>query len=88
MGVNAYAYHMNASIIGTDADKFNPLRWRSSDASIMDTDLFRFSSACPGRHIALVAISKCIPTFLRKLKVELVNGMGYEECLAREADGN
>ncbi|KAL3417395.1 hypothetical protein PVAG01_11395 [Phlyctema vagabunda] len=76
VGVNPYVLHYQTSIFGDDAESFNPDRWFRPEASTMDRYMFQFGSGsrgCIGKHVALSAVYKFVPQFLRAFKVELVD---------------
>ncbi|KAI8713863.1 hypothetical protein NCS52_01232100 [Fusarium sp. LHS14.1] len=72
VGCNAWTIHRDASIFGSDPDRFRPLRWLEASPDqrrLMDNCLFSFgagSRTCIGKNISLLEMYKLIPALLMR----------------------
>ncbi|KIM92616.1 hypothetical protein OIDMADRAFT_46617 [Oidiodendron maius Zn] len=76
VGVNAWALHYNYEIFGNDAEVFRPDRWLQQDTGDMERCFFswgRGSRTCIGKNLAMMEISKLIPTLFMHFDMKLTN---------------
>ncbi|KAI1381233.1 cytochrome P450 [Hypoxylon crocopeplum] len=79
LGTNGWALHRNAEIYGADCEEFRPERWSDKSIDPNKTKLmeeclgsFGFGSrTCLGKNLALMEISRLIPTLFRDFNVEI-----------------
>ncbi|KAF8335883.1 cytochrome P450 [Cantharellus anzutake] len=72
VGTSAFVYHRTEGAYGNDAAEFRPERWlglSEEDRAIMERNFLTFgagSTACIGRNISLMEITKVIPPLLHR----------------------
>ncbi|PWY66489.1 cytochrome P450 monooxygenase [Aspergillus sclerotioniger CBS 115572] len=74
IGINMAVMHLDSSVFGKDADRFNPERWLVSGADEMNQYILEFgagSRTCMGKNIAMCELYKVIPELLRSFHLEL-----------------
>lgn len=83
IGCNAWTVHRDKSVYGEDADEFRPLRWLEEDPEYIrniSNLSFAFGGGartCLGKNIALLEITKFIPEFFRRFRIDLVDPARY-----------
>lgn len=76
IGANPSGVYRDQSVFGEDVKVFRPERWLQGNRSDMDRYFFAFRSGarmCLGGSISWMAMSKLIPTLLRKSDLELAD---------------
>ncbi|RMZ67300.1 cytochrome p450 oxidoreductase [Pyrenophora seminiperda CCB06] len=85
VGINSWVAHSDTSVFGTDAHRFRPERWLSSNKetlSLMERSWMPFglgSRTCIGRHISLLEMSKLIPALIRDFDFTLDSHLQVDE---------
>ncbi|KAJ6099461.1 cytochrome P450 [Penicillium canescens] len=76
VGMNPWVIHRDATIYGTDAEKFRPERWIDSSEEqlkLMGRYFMAFGQGartCIGKNISLMEMGKIVPQLLREFDVE------------------
>ena len=76
VGISAWTVNFDKGVFGSDADVFHPERWlEASEEQLkrMERTWFSFgygTRACIGKNIAILEMTKLVPTLLRRYNLE------------------